>query len=131
LIYLDACLLIYLVEQHPTWYQKVRDALEMAGDSTFGISPLVQLECLAGPLRQRDGRLRRSYEAMFQRFLPLDLPPSVYLDAADVRARFGIRTPDALHLACARHHECTELWTDDDRLQKVGRGLARNVIGAG
>lgn len=128
LIYLDACLLIYLVEQHPTWYRPVRDALEITDDYAFGISPLVQLECLVGPLRQRDGRLQRAYQAAFQRFLSFELPASVYVDAADIRARSGLRTPDALHLACARHHECEELWTNDDRLQQSAGGLAKNVI---
>jgi predicted nucleic acid-binding protein len=130
LIYLDTCLLIYLVEQHPIWYRKIRDALEKSGDYAFGIPPLVQLECLVGPLRQGDGRLQRAYEAVFQRFLPLELPASVYIDAAEIRARSGLRTPDALHLACAKHHECAELWTNDDRLQQAARGLARNVIAA-
>jgi predicted nucleic acid-binding protein len=61
----------------------------------------------------------RSYERVFSRFLLLDMPGDVYLDAADLRAGFNLKTPDALHLACARYHSCDALWTNDDRLQEV------------
>lgn len=51
----------------------------------------------------------------------------VYRDAARIRADYGIKTPDALHLATARHHDCTELWTNDDRLAREADGLAVNI----
>jgi predicted nucleic acid-binding protein len=40
-----------------------------------------------------------------------------------------LRTPDGLHLACAQHHRCAELWTNDDRLTRASHGLASNVLG--
>ena len=55
----------------------------------------------------------------------------IYLEAAELRARFGLRTPDALHLACAQHHRCDALWTNDGRFGRASGGLARNVLGAG
>jgi predicted nucleic acid-binding protein len=45
-----------------------------------------------------------------------------------VRARFGLKPPDALHLACAQHHGCDELWTNDERLTRAGHGMVRNVL---
>ncbi len=59
----------------------------------------------------------------------LDMPEIVYLQAAEIRARFGLKTPDALHLACAQHHRCDALWTNDDRLARASHGLARNILG--
>lgn len=56
------------------------------------------------------------------------MPESVYLEAAELRARFGLKTPDALHLACAQYHRCGALWTNDDRLTRASHGLARNVL---
>ena len=44
------------------------------------------------------------------------------------QSRFGLRTPDALHLACAQHHRCEALWTNDDRLASASHGLARNIL---
>ena len=72
--------------------------------------------------------LRASYVAFFDRIEFLAIPEMVYLPAADLRGRFGLRTPDALHLACAHHHRCQALWTNDDRMLRASRGLARNVL---
>jgi len=46
LIYLDACLLIYLVERHSRWGGNVARAIAAFGEERFGISPLVKCECL-------------------------------------------------------------------------------------
>ena len=58
----------------------------------------------------------------------LAMPEAVYRNGAILRARFGLRTPDALHLACAQHHGCQALWTNDERLTRAGLGLAKNIL---
>jgi predicted nucleic acid-binding protein len=128
LIYLDSCLLIYAVERKPLFGERIM-ARMAAAENQFAISPLVKCECLVVPLKAGDRVLDRLYRETFARFVSLDMPEAVYLNAAELRARAGLKTPDALHLACARHHRCDELWTNDDRLSKVSRGLARNVVG--
>ena len=130
LIYLDACLLIYLIERHPRWSKPVADAMAGAEADRFGISPLVKCECLVAPIKRGDPVLRDAYVAAFDSFASLAMPEPVYLQAAELRARFGLRTPDALHLACAQHHRCDALWTNDDRLARASHGLARNVLRA-
>ena len=128
LIYLDACLLIYAIEEHPLWADKVRAAFESAEDARFAISPLIKLECLVKPLKTGDVALQRRYEAGLNQLVQLPMPETIFLQAAMLRARFGLKTPDALHLACAQHHGCTALWTNNDRLEQAGHGLVRNVL---
>ena len=128
LIYLDACLVIYLVEQHPRWVGRVAAAMSVADDARYGISPLVKCECLVGPIKRGDEVLREAYLQVFDKFVPLAMPDEVYLRAAELRGRFGLRTPDALHIACAQHHRCDALWTNDDRLARVSVGLAINIL---
>jgi predicted nucleic acid-binding protein len=128
LIYLDACLLIYLTERHPHWGGLIADAMTRAPNARFGISPLVRCECLVGPTRRGDPVLERAYNELFEVFASLAMPESVYLQAAQLRARFSLRTPDALHLACAQHHRCEALWTNDNRLAQASHGLACNVL---
>ena len=128
LIYLDACLVIYLIEQHVRWGGKVARAMAEAGEARFGVSPLVKCECLVGPIKRGDPVLRDAYTELFDQLASLAMPEPVYLQAAELRARFGLRTPDALHLACAQHHRCEALWTNDDRLTGASHGLARNVL---
>jgi hypothetical protein len=128
LIYLDACLLIFLIERHAHWGGQVADAMARAPNARFGISPLVKCECLVGPIRRGDPVLEQAYSELFGVFASLPVPEAVYLQAAQLRARFTLRTPDALHLACAQHHRCEALWTNDNRLAQASHGLARNVL---
>lgn len=128
LIYLDTCLLIYGIENHPVWFNPVREALASQAEGQFAISPLVKTECLVKPIRQGDTALQWRYESAIAQFVQLPLNDAVFLQAAQMRARFNLKTPDALHLACAQHHGCTALWTNDDRLAQAAHGLARNVL---
>lgn len=127
LIYLDACILIYLVERHPDFCDCVERALA-ASDARFAVSPLVKLECLVQPMRHGDLVRQRHFEAALAELQLLPMPESVYFAAAQLRARFNLRTPDALHLACAQVHGCEALWTNDDRLVAASHGLAINIL---
>lgn len=128
LIYLDTCLLIYAIEDDPVYAGRTRAALAAASAQSFAVSSLVRMECLIKPLRSGDLMLQRRFEAGLNQFVQLELPQPVFLLAAQLRARFGLKTPDALHLACAQHHGCDALWTNDDRLAQAGHGLALNVL---
>ena len=128
LIYLDTCLLIYATERDPVFGERTLAALAAKPDARFAISPLVKLECLVKPIKNGDLVLQRHYEAATAQLVQLLFPEEVFLAAAQLRARFNLRTSDALHLACAQHHRCDALWTNDDRLAEAGHGLARNVL---
>jgi predicted nucleic acid-binding protein len=128
LIYLDTCLVIYAVENHPAFALQVTSAMAKQPGNAFAVSPLVKLECLVKPLRTDDIGMQRRYETGLSEFVQLALPEAVFLDAARLRARFNLKTPDALHLACAQHHRCTALWTNDGRLAQASHGLAINIL---
>jgi uncharacterized protein len=128
LIYLDSCVLIYAVEEKENWSEGSRAIIVSGAGERLAISPLVELECLVGPFKQSDSDLKNRFMKIFETFENLDLPEAVYLTASELRARFGLKTPDALHLACAQHHGCDALWTNDNRLNKASRGLARNIF---
>ena len=102
LIYLDACLLIYLVERHSRWGGNVARAIAAFGEERFGISPLVKCECLVGPIKRGDPVLRRGYDELFDRFVSLAMPEPVFLQAAELRGRFGLRTPRCLASSLAK-----------------------------
>ena len=127
LIYLDTCLLIYLVEDRDGRGAAVERSMQSATDARFAISPLVRLEAYVKPLRDGDMMLHRRYERATSHYALLSLDVSAYDQAALLRARFGLRTPDALHLACAQLHDCTALWTNDQRLHNAAHGLAVEI----
>lgn len=128
MIYLDTCMVIYAVEDDGPRGNAIRQRLASAGDEIIAISPLVQLECLVGPLRDDDLALHDHYHRAFELFQLLQVGQEHYLRAATLRATHGLRTPDALHLAVAQLHGCTELWTNDNRLASASKGLAIDAL---
>lgn len=128
LIYLDANALIYAVEDETAFGERARDAMENVAPHRLAVSPLVMMECLVKPIKTGKLDVQRQYEDWFEKFVQLPMPEAVYVDAAHLRARFNLKTPDALHLACAQHHRCEALWTNDDRLKQASHGLAVNVF---
>lgn len=128
LIYVDTCLVIYAFENHALHGPKVRAAFERVAPGQLAISPLVKLECLVAPMRSGNLVLQRHYEQGLAQFSLLDLSDPVFVQAAALRARFGLKTPDALHLAAAQVHGCEALWTNDDRLAQAAHGLAVAVV---
>lgn len=127
MIYLDSCIVIYAVEQSPLFATRITQALKRA-KQPFAISPLVVSECLVAPLKRGDAAMGQRFEAFFVRSIMLSLVEADFRQAAQLRAQFSLRTPDALHVACAARHGCTQLWTNDQRLDKVGRNLVKNIL---
>ena len=126
-IYLDSCIAIYLVEEHPAYAAAIEDKLAES-DGIICYSPLTELECLVLPLRLKRNDLLDKFNRFFSLNMKLEMPEAVYQEAARLRADSGIKTPDALHLATARFHNCTEFWTNDGRLAGVASSLAVNVV---
>lgn len=127
MIYLDTCIAIYLVEEHPAYHAQIETALR-AGKLISSISPLVEMECLVLPIKAQRDDLIAKFDQFFaaQRCLPM--PPEVYRRAAELRARHSLKTPDVLHLATAQYHGCTALWTNDNRLNNAAGSLAVNIL---
>ncbi|MGZ8933258.1 MAG: type II toxin-antitoxin system VapC family toxin [Methylobacter sp.] len=127
-IYLDSCLVIYFVEEHPRFGPAISQAIDANANMRFCISPLVELECLVMPMRQGNQALIDRYEMFFQDYVCLEINADIYREAAALRARHGLKTPDALHLSTAQSHGCTGFWTNDERLHTIAGRLVVNVL---
>jgi uncharacterized protein len=126
-IYLDSCLVIYLVEPESPSHASVLEAVASAGQTSVAVSGLVVMECLVGPAQDSDDGLRQDYERAFGSMALLPLTRPVFERAAGLRAEHRLKTPDAIHLAAALEHGCDELWTNDDRLSRAAGSFARVV----
>lgn len=120
IVYLDANIVIYLVEKDPTWGPKVvarLAALRTAGDE-LAISDTHRLECLVGAFVLGDSALAADYAAFFAdpdvKVLPLTGP--VCERAARLRASQNFKPLDAIHLAAAVEHGCGLFLTNDGKL---------------
>lgn len=96
---------------------------QLAQRRIVGVTSVVTLaEALVLPLLRGDTRLAQAYQRLFQRAGPLRLEPirrATAEHAADLRARYNLRAPDALQLAAALRSGCQAFLTNDVRLKRV------------
>jgi predicted nucleic acid-binding protein len=118
IVYLDANIVIYAVEQNPTFGPKVRTrlaAVRAAGD-TLMISDLTRMECLVGPLRSGDSVLQSDFHTFFGVTTVVPIAAAVCDRAAQIRATTSFKPMDALQLAAAVEHGADVFLTNDTRL---------------
>jgi len=98
------------------------------GSTDVCVSALVQLEVLVKPKRTGNMALVQAYETLIsaQQWLPFN--DDLFQQALSLRVKFGLKTPDAIHLAIAQHYGCDEFWTNDDRLSKAAGTMAVNIL---
>ncbi len=127
-IYLDSSPVIYLVQQVVPFWTAVRTRLSASGVVCVS-SDLTRMECLVLPLRNGDSRLVADFDTFFSAEVAEMVPftPAVFRRAAEIRAQFNFRTPDALHLAAAMEAVCDLFLTNDALLTRYP-GLTVEVI---
>ncbi len=128
MIYIDSCIIIYALENRERLSQRARAAIHGHTEESLVISPLVKLECLVKPIREGNLELREIYEHFFLGFEILTITEDVFIRAAELRALYRLKTPDALHLAAAQIHRCDGFWTNDNRLELASHGLASAIL---
>jgi uncharacterized protein len=123
-IALDTSIFIYFIEEHPDYLPHLAPVFSAvaSGKLDTATSAVTLLEVLVVPYRTGDFSLAARYEALLSRSSGLQL---VEIDrfqlraAAQIRAHYRIRTPDALQLAAALSKRCTALLTNDREMPEM------------
>ncbi len=121
---LDSSIFIYHFEEHPRYKalcEVIFDLMEV--HAVQGVtSTMTLVEVLTQPLEKGDRLLSERYE-QYLRFGPSltlrVLDEALALRTAQLRARYRLRTPDAVQLAAALEFNARVFLTNDDRLRKV------------
>lgn len=122
-IYLDACCIIYLVEAASPFHATIVSRLlrhQADPSSRLITSRLSWLECRIRPLKDNDRELLAAYDQLFaaNRMLIAEITAEVVANAATLRARYGFKTPDAIHLASAIEEKAELFLTGDSSLAR-------------
>lgn len=121
---LDTVVLVYAFERHPVYGVSARavlDALE-TGACQGCVSSLALGEVLVGVHKAGDAELALRYRNVLTRFPGLtliDAGVEVMEQMARLRARYGLSTPDAIHLGTALVWGARAFVTNDLRLRQV------------
>lgn len=97
--YLDSCIVIYYVERESAIATRIGAALRaFEPDSVVVVSDLVRMECRVRPRRLADNPLLARYDMFCVRGQVIVAPmhTATFDLATDLRARHGLKTPDAL-----------------------------------
>lgn len=120
----DTAPLIYYIEEHPD-YIRVTDELFGAidRDAARGVtSVLTLLEVLVKPLREGRNDIADSYRKLLTSAANVTLyavDEAVCEQAARLRGKYGLRTPDAIQIATALEHGADVIVTNDERWRRV------------
>ena len=120
---LDTTPLIYFIEKNATYHPLVRPFFVAMAAKRFSVvtSTITLVETLVHPRRNNHHELAGRYREILLNTANLttyDLTPDIAQKAAEIRADYQIRTPDAIQLAAALLGNATFFLTNDLNLKK-------------
>jgi len=120
----DTSPFIYFIERNPSYLPVTREIFRRVDTGAFvGYSSTITVtEVLVHPKKRPNRLLEREYRDLLlygRNFTLISIDVDVAESAAELRARYNLRTPDALQIAAARHASCEAFPTNDLSLQRV------------
>ncbi len=125
-LYLDANVIIYAYEAEESFRAVVLDRIRtwcLENDGDLVTSQFSRLECRVVPLREGDDHLLAAYDDFFRGdgVELVEVSLSLIDVATALRARYGFKSPDAIHLASAIQAGAATFLTADDALRKCSQ----------
>jgi len=120
---LDTAPIIYFIEQHAAYIDRVRPFFVglSRGDFRVVTSTVTLLEVLVNPLRRGDESLAHRYNGILlsePNIATLPVTAAVVQSAVELRSRHNLKTPDSIQLAVAIAEGATTFFTNDRRIPK-------------
>lgn len=124
LIGVDASIFIYFIEENPNYLELLKGFFKKnkEGEIKIVTSTITLLELLVQPLKQSRNDLIEKYKKIFEEsenIELIDLSPEISEISAKIRAKKGIRTPDAVHIGTSIYCNADFFLTNDKRLKSV------------
>lgn len=123
-VLIDTCVWLYHFEEHPQLGTPAERVIESLEEGKFrGVaSELTLLELTVQPLRMGRQDAADDYEVLLDYFPNFELIPisrDILLEAASLRARQNLRTPDAIQIATGLRAGATLAITNDKGWRSV------------
>lgn len=118
---LDTSPLIYFIERHPVYLTLMRNIIRKIDTGEIeGYTSVVTLtEVLIHPKRLQQVTLEENYRTLLfksRHFELVSIDAIIAEQAAELRAHYNLRTPDALQIAAILSVGCQAFLTNDKRL---------------
>lgn len=114
-VVVDTAPFIYLLESHPQFADQFLGLFEAAaaGDLNIALSTITLAEVLTGPFKAGQTALAKRYEKALSLYDVIPVSPSIAALAAQLRAQYRLKLPDAIQLATALDIGATAFVTHD------------------
>lgn len=117
-VYFDTMIFVYLVEGFAKLQRELEDIRQsvLHRECEIFTSELTLCEVLVSPFRNNDSALAATYREFIEdsgAFTLLPMHRELWIRASLYRAQFGLKTPDALHVASAIAPGCEIFMTND------------------
>jgi predicted nucleic acid-binding protein len=111
LLYVETSPFIYFTEKRPIYVDKIRMIFRLLDERRLDVmtSTITLSESLTKPLKDQDIALVNAYTDLFETTIGLSMMPVdavIARRSAEMRATYGLKTPDALHGATALTRNC-------------------------
>jgi predicted nucleic acid-binding protein len=99
----DTAPFIYVLESHPQLADQFVGLFEAAakGNLTIALSTITLAEVLTGPFKAGQTALAKRYEKALSQYKVIPVSAAIAALAAQLRARYRLKLPDAIQLASA------------------------------
>jgi predicted nucleic acid-binding protein len=120
----DTAPVIYFIEVNPQYDALISEIFRRISIGVLeGLCSVITLtEVLVQPLRHGDQQVAQDYTDLLlhsQHFATVSIGAAIATTASDLRARYNLRTPDALQIAAALKNDCQAFLTNDTALRRV------------
>ena len=128
--FLDTNLFIYLIEENELYLNKVYNMLHFLEQNSYEIitSTLTLGEILTKPYKDNRLDLVKQYKDFFSDMELIELNSEIASMFANIRAKYNIKTPDAVQLASAIYGNADLFVTNDDRLSRFENNKCKVVL---
>lgn len=124
IVFLDTAPLIYFIEGHSEYQDKLENLFKLNDENHFKFitSAITLLEVLVKPLKDGETKIVDQYKTILTNAEGIDIfeiSIPIALKAAEIRAKYNIRTPDAFQIATAIEYNADYFFTNDLRLKNI------------
>lgn len=121
LVLVDTAPFIYVLEGHAKFADRFVGLFEDAGSGhiQLALSTITFAEILTGPWQARKTALAKRYEKALAHYRIVSITPGIAALAAQLRARYRLKLPDAMQLAAALDIGAHALVTHDRDFSRV------------
>jgi predicted nucleic acid-binding protein len=121
-VYFDVNPIIYFIEKNADFARPCAAIFHLLGEDKLMAmtSELSLTEILLKPLREQRLDVVEAYKQLLldpQLFTLTKVTRDTFLQAAELGANLGLRSPDAIHLASAIDNRCSVLITNDRKIR--------------